>query len=159
MCFEHFFKVLLFYFISQIVKVFFYISRSSSSTLAISLMASSTFTCQAAASRIAPCCCSSAVATVPINPSTRSRTSRLQHGRLGKGVVGGGIGGGRVGGRVGGSEGKGGASRVISGAFLFNRVGMPNAGTGRSATKKRGIKVPTHRTWQEPPTLRGLESL
>src|SRR5882672_739661 len=55
-----------------------------SSDLAISLMESSTFTFQAAASRIAPCCCSSAVTAMPINPSTRSRRSRSQCGHLGK---------------------------------------------------------------------------
>src|SRR5882672_7364135 len=128
MHFEHFLGtcVLLY---SQIIKVFFYNSRSSSSTLAISLMASSTFTCQAAASRIAPCCRSSAVSAVPINPSTRSKTSRSQHGHLGKGVVGGRSGRGRVGGRVGGSEGEGGAARATLGAFLFNRIGVPNTDT------------------------------
>src|SRR5882672_4325263 len=101
--FFFFFKVLLFYLTAQVVTPF-YKSRSSSRTLTISLMASSTFTCQAAASCIAPCCHSSAIAAVPINPSTHSRTSQSRHGHLGKGVVGGGSGRGRVGGRVGGSE-------------------------------------------------------
>src|SRR5882672_2773236 len=133
---QFFLEVLLFYFTSQVASLF-YTSRSSSSTLAISLMASSTFTCQAATSRIAPCCHSSAVAAVPIRPSTRSRTSRSRRCHLGKGVVGWGIGGEIGGGRVGGSGRRGGASAVISAAFRFNRVGVLKTGTTRLTTDHR----------------------
>src|SRR5882672_1084986 len=156
MCFEHIFKVLLFYFISQVVMLS-YKSRSSSRTLAISRMASSTFTFQAATPHITPCCCSSAVTAMPINPSTWSRTSRSWHSRLGKGVVGGGIGEGRVGGRVGGSEGIGGASTVTSAAFHFSSVSVPNTGKGRSVPRRKNGR-PMHQTRREPPTLLGLES-
>ena len=85
--FEHFSRIFLLY--SYFVLCYKF--QFSSKTLSISRMASSTFTCQAAASRIATCCLSTAVVATPIRLSTRSRTPRSRGGHLGIGVVGGGV--------------------------------------------------------------------